>query len=146
MCVKINLSSCEGKIAMITKSQEKILKHILSLNRSPQNSVSIGSQMETYPIGIDEKELIKTLNIFEQHNLIRLKWNGTDHDSLNYAVDITILPGGDSYFYNKKIAKKNKTWDRLKWLLPLIVSILSLVWSICNTIYTWHLNELIGLK
>lgn len=88
---------------MLTKDQEKILTHILSLNRSPQNSVSIGTQMNTYPVGINEKELIRTLNIFEQQNLISLKWNGTNHNALNYAVDIIILPNGDSYFYLTEI-------------------------------------------
>ena len=131
---------------MLTKDQEKILTHILSLKRSSQNSVSIGNQTTSYPIGTDEKELIRILNVFEQQNLISLKWNGADHNSLNYAVDITILPNGDSYFYDKKIAKKNKRWDRLKWITPLIISILSLVWNICNTIYSWHLNGLIDLK
>ena len=134
------------KITMLTKDQEKILTHILSLNRSPQNSVSIGTHMNTYPDKINEKELIRTLNIFEQQNLISLKWNGTNHNALNYAVDITILPNGDSYFHDKKIAQKNKRWDRLKWLLPLIISILSLIWNICNTIYAWYLNGLIDLK
>ena len=58
----------------LNEQQEKILKHILSLNRSPQNSVSIGLQMDTYPADIEEQELIKILNTLEQNNFIKIKW------------------------------------------------------------------------
>ena len=115
---------------MLTKEQEDILQHILSLPHSPQNSVSIGTQMKTYPSGIEEKTLIRTLNMLEQNGYIRLKWYGTNHNNLNLAVDIFILPDGDNYFANKKIAKRNKRIDFVKWIIPLIISIISLAISI----------------
>lgn len=108
---------------MLTKEQEKILKHILSLNLSPQNSVSIGNQMETYPNGVEEKELIRILNVLEQNRYIQLKWYGTNHNNLNIAVDIFILPNGANYFTNKKVSF-------VKWVIPLAISTTSLIVSI----------------
>ena len=115
---------------MLTKEQEDILQHILSLPRSTQNSVSIGTQMKTYPNEIEEKNLIRILNTLEQNGYIRLKWYGINHNSLNVAVDIFILPDGDNYFVNKKITKRNKRIDFMKWIIPLIISIISLAISI----------------
>lgn len=100
------------------------------MNRSPQNSVSIGTQMRTYPNGIEEKSLIRILNVLEQNGYIRLKWYGTNHNSLNIAVDIFILPDGDNYFTNQKIIKRNKRIDFIKWIIPLFISIISLATSI----------------
>lgn len=115
---------------MLTKEQEDILQYILSLPRSLQNSVSIGTQIKTYPNEIEEKSLIRILNVLEQNSYIRLKWHGTNHNSLNFAVDIFILPDGDNYFTNKKIIKRNKRIDFIKWIIPLFISIISLAISI----------------
>lgn len=115
---------------MLKKEQEEILQHILLLPRSPQNTISIGTQMKNYPSGVEEKNLIRTLNTLEQNSYIRIKWYGANHNSLNIAVDIFILPDGDNYFINKKITKRNKRIDFVKWFIPLIVSIISLAISI----------------
>lgn len=115
---------------MLTKEQEDILQYILSLPRSSQNSVSIGTQMKTCPSGVEEKNLIRILNTLEQNGYIRLKWYGTNHNSLNNAVDIFILSDGNNYFINKKISKRNKRIDFIKWIIPLIISGISLAISI----------------
>ena len=41
---------------MLTKEQERILKHIISLPKNGRNTVSIGNQMTTYPENIDEQK------------------------------------------------------------------------------------------
>ena len=76
----------------LTKEQERILKHIISLPQNAQNTVSIGNQMTTYPDDIDDKELIQILTYLEQINFIKIKWYGVHHGNLTYAVDITLLP------------------------------------------------------
>lgn len=86
--------------------------------------------MGTYPKGIEEDTLIRILNILEQNNYIRLKWYGTNHNSLNIAIDIFILPDGDNYFESKKIAERNKKIDFIKWVVPLFISVISLTISI----------------
>lgn len=126
---------------MLNTNEEIILLHILSLERSPQNTVSIGNQMKTYPKGTDEKELIRILSVLELHGLIRLKWIGVNHNSLDYAVNIIILPDGDAYFQNKEIIKKEKRQNDIRWRLTFSISIISLIWNMLNTIYTWYSNR-----
>lgn len=127
----------------LTKEQERILKHIISLPKNTRNTVSIGNQMTTFPENIDDKKLIQILTYLEQLNFIKIKWISVHHDNLNYAVDITLLPDGSNYFNNKKKTRSNNIKDNIKWLLPLLISILSLIWNICNTVYGWYLNGLI---
>ena len=131
---------------MLNKQQEDILKYILSLTRDPSNTVSIGNQMNTYPPDMDDDTLLQMLHTFEESGLVRLHWNTSKRYNLNIPVDITILPDGENYFKAKKIKKKEKRWDKIKWLLPLILSILSIVWNIINSLGNWYLNGLINLK
>lgn len=130
----------------LTKEQKRILKHIITLPKSANNTISIGNKMPTYPDNINDKELIQILIYFEQCNFIKIKWFSPHHDTLNYAVEITLLPEGNDYFKNKKHTIWKSIKDNIKWLLPLIISILSLIWNICNTIYGWYLSGLIDLK
>lgn len=44
---------------------------------------------------------------------------------------------------DKKNKKSQKRRDLIKWLIPVIISSLSLLWNILNTLYSTHLKELI---
>lgn len=129
---------------ILTKAQERILRHIISIPKNAQNTVSIGNQMSTYPKDIDDKELIQVLTYLEQIDFIKIKWTSVHHDNLNYAVDITLLPNGNGYFHSKRHMRFKNIGDNIKWLLPSFISILSLIWNIYNTIYGWYLNDLIN--
>ena len=59
---------------ILTKEQERILKHIISLPKNGRNAVSIGNQMTTCPENIDDKKLIQILTYLEQINFIKIKW------------------------------------------------------------------------
>lgn len=113
----------------LNEQQEKILKHILSLNRSPQNSVSIGLQMDTYPADIEEQELIKILNTLEQNNFIKIKWYGVSRSDLNYAIDIFILPECENYFENKKSLQISNRREWVRSYLPVTISFIALIKS-----------------
>ena len=117
----------------LTDQQEKVLKHILSLKRNKDNSVHMGLQMEgTCPASISEKELITELNALEQAKLITIKWGDIHHSNLNYANTIFITDKGSKYFIDKNLEKKNIKWEKKKFYIPLIFSILSLILSIIS--------------
>ena len=113
----------------LTKEQERILKHIISLPKNGRNTVSIGNQMTTYPENIDDKKLIQVLTYLEQINFIKIKWISVHHDNLNYAVDITLLPDGSNYFDNKKEQSKSNRRKWIKTYIPIIISLIALVKS-----------------
>lgn len=127
----------------MTKEQEKVLKHLLNLKQNINGVISVGNQMDTYPSKMSDNKLIPILNELESNGLISIKWFSPHHDNLTYAVDITILPDGRNYFKNKKEKKNNKRYERLKWVLPLVISILSLIWNIINSLFSYYINGLI---
>ena len=92
---------------------------------------------------MSDDKLIPILNELESNGLINIKWFSPHHDNLTYAIDITILPDGRNYFKNKKEKKKTKRYERLKWVLPLAISILSLIWNIINTLFSYYINGLL---
>jgi hypothetical protein len=118
---------------MLNKQQEKVLKYILSFERKATNKISIGKY--NYSLSdVSIKEFISCVNILEHSNMIQVRWYGNQKDNINIAIDITILPNGMNYFDNKKSVRRKNTKDNIKWIIPLIISILSLIWNICNTL------------
>lgn len=119
----------------LTKEQERILKHIISLPKNAQNTVSIGNQMTTYPDDIDDKELIQILTYLEQINFIKIKWYGVHHDNLTCAVDITLLPEGSNYFQLQaekyKLEHREKIKEIRAWI-TLTIAILAFCLSIVS--------------
>ena len=115
---------------MLNKQQEKILKHLLSLERTAQNSVAIGNQMSTYPKNIEDKKLIQILDSLEKSKLIEIKWRSVHHDNLDYAINISILPEADSYFKQKKISKRSSRREWIRTYIPPILSVISIILSI----------------
>lgn len=114
---------------LLTKEQERILEHLISLPKSTQNVVSIGNQMPTYPDNINDKELIQILTYLEQINFIKIKWTSVHHDNLTYAVDVTLLPDGNNYFTNKKEKSKSNRREWVKTYIPIIISLVALIKS-----------------
>lgn len=98
------------------------------------NIVSIGNQMSTYPSDINDKELTQILTYLEQVDLINIKWVGVNHNNLNIAVDITVLPDGINYFENKKRQKKTNKREFIGLYIPIVISLLSLAKSYENEI------------
>lgn len=104
---------------ILNSDQERILKHLLSLQRNSDNEVYIGNQMDTYPPNIKDKKLIRILHSLDDNGLIRFKMNGTHKRDLYVAADITILPSADAYF----IKKKHEKWNRIRSFLELLPAI-----------------------
>lgn len=127
---------------MLTKRQEIVLKYLLSLERGVDNKVCISRSIYTLE-KIPEDEFINSVNYLEQLELINKHWLDIHQRDFNYAMTIELLPKAITYFKTKKINKNNKRKDFIKWLLPLIVSIIALLISLLNFIYTHHLNTLI---
>lgn len=119
---------------ILTKEQEHILKHIISLPKNGRNTVSIGNQMITYPENIDDKKLIQVLTSLEQINFIKIKWISIHHDNLNYAIDVTLLPDGSNYFDNKKEQSKSNRREWIKTYIPIIISLIALLKSFSTEI------------
>lgn len=114
---------------MLTKDQEKTLKYLLSIERNSDNQISVGRN--NYSLNnVTEKDFISYLNLFENSNLIKIHWHSPHHDNLICFVDITLLPDAINYFKTKKSNKKKTIKEDIKWLIPLIISILSLICSI----------------
>ena len=118
----------------LTKEQERILKHIISLPKNGRNTVSIGNQMTTYPENIDDKKLIQVLTYLEQIDFIKIKWIGVHHDNLNYAIDVTLLLDGNNYFDNKKEQSKSNRREWIKTYIPIIISLIALLKSFSTEI------------
>lgn len=130
-------------MSTLNKEQERILRYLITLPKNTHNIVSVGNQMSTYPSDITDKELIQILTYLEQVGLISVKWNSVNHNNLNIAIDITVLPDGVNYFSNKKRQKRNNLKDNIKWALPLVVSIISLIWNIINTLCYSNLRDML---
>lgn len=114
---------------MLSKEQEKILEYLLSIERNSNNQISIGRY--NYSLrNIAENDFISYLHLFEKSGLIELHWHSPHHDNLICFVDITLLPDAINYFKVKKSNKKKTVKEDIKWLIPLIISILSLICSI----------------
>lgn len=127
---------------MLTKQQEVILKYLLSLERNVENKTNISRSTYTLT-DVSENDFISTINCFEKLGLINKHWLDIHQRDFNYAITIELLPKAITYFKTKEINKKNKQKEFIKWLLPLIISIMALLISLLNFIYTHHLDNLI---
>ncbi len=126
----------------LTEQQERILKHILSLKRNQKNGVYMGLHMEgTCPDGISEKDLITGLKALEQYGLITVKWIDIHRSSLDYACEIFIEKDGSKYFNDKKLEKKNIKWEKKKFRISVILSILSLIVSVSGIFANLYINN-----
>ena len=126
---------------MLTKEQEKILRWLLSLKTDIKNTITIGNSHTEYPKGYNDKQIIQKLNEFANLGLITIKWYSTNHTSLNYAVDVTILREGISYFSDKKAAKKENKRRIVESHCAFIISLIALLKSFDNEII-WLLKQL----
>ena len=110
---------------MLTKDQEKILRWLLSLKTDIQNTITISNSMTEYTNGYTDKQIIKKLNEFENLGFITIKWYSTNHNNLNYAVDVTVLKDSINYFADKK---KNRTSNKRDWIktyIPITISFIA---------------------
>lgn len=130
---------------ILTKEQERILKHIVGLKRNSQNTIAIGNQMDTYPLNIEDKELIQILKDLDANGLIHFKMNGTHKRDLYVAADVEILPAADTYFKEMKIEKKKDRRDWIRTYIPNILSIIAIIISVLSlivSIYSYKLQLL----
>lgn len=127
---------------MLTKRQEIVLKYLLSLERSVDNKICISRSIYTLE-KISEDEFINSVNYLEKLGLINKHWLDIHQKDFNYAMTIELLPEAITYFKTKRINKNNKRKDFIKWLLPLIISIIALLISLYDLIRTYNLEELI---
>lgn len=127
---------------MLTKRQEIVLKYLFSLERNVDNKVCISKSIYTLE-KIPEDEFINSINYLEKLGLINKRWLDIHQRDFNYAITIELLPDAITYFKTKKINKSNKRKDFIKWLLPLIISIIALLISLYDLIRTYNLEELI---
>lgn len=110
---------------MLTKEQENILRFLLSLPRDTNNRITVSRK--NYNLDYSESDFINKLR------------------DITLKTYIEVIPNRDilSYFTIKKNKKSQKRRDLIKWLIPVIISSLSLLWNILNTLYSTHLKELI---
>lgn len=127
---------------MLTKEQEIILKYLLSLERNVDNKTNISRSTYTLT-NVSETDFISTINYFEKLGLINKHWYDIHQRDFNRSIEIEFLPEAITYFKNKKVNKSNKRKEFVKWLLPLIISIMALLISLYDLIRTYHLEELI---
>lgn len=119
---------------MLTIEQEKILTFLLSLPRDTNNRITVSRK--NYNLDYTESDFINKLRDMETLGYFEIKYLTGHHDTLKTYITL-------SYFMDKKNKKSQKRRDLIKWLIPVIISSLSLLWNILNTLYSTHLKELI---
>ena len=126
---------------MLTKEQEKILTFLLSLPRDTNNRITVSRK--NYNLDYSESDFITKLRDIETLGYFEIKYLTGHHNTLKTYIEV--IPNGNtlSYFMDKKNKKSQKRRDLIKWLIPVIISSLSLLWNILNTLYSTHLKELI---
>ena len=126
---------------MLTKEQENILRFLLSLPRDTNNRITVSRK--NYNLDYSESDFINKLRDMETLGYFEIKYLTGHHDTLKTYIEG--VPNRDtlSYFMDKKNKKSQKRRDLIKWLIPVIISSLSLLWNILNTLYSTHLKELI---
>lgn len=126
---------------MLTKEQEKILTFLLSLPRDTNNRITVSRK--NYNLDYSESDFINKLRDIETLGYFEIKYLTGHHDTLKTYIEV--IPNGNtlSYFMDKKNKKSQKRRDLIKWLIPVMISSLSLLWNILNTLYSTHLKELI---
>lgn len=126
---------------MLTKEQEKILTFLLSLPRDTNNRITVSRK--NYNLDYSESDFINKLRDIETLGYFEIKYLTGHHNTLKTYIEV--IPNGNtlSYFMDKKNKKSQKKRDLIKWLIPVIISSLSLLWNILNTLYSTHLKELI---
>ena len=126
---------------MLTKEQENILRFLLSLPRDTNNRITVSRK--NYNLDYSESDFINKLRDMETLGYFEIKYLTGHHDTLKTYIEV--VPNRDtlSYFMDKKNKKSQKRRDLIKSLIPVIISSLSLLWNILNTLYSTHLKELI---
>lgn len=126
---------------MLTKEQEKILTFLLSLPRDTNNRITVSRK--NYNLDYSESDFINKLRDIETLGYFEIKYLTGHHNTLKTYIEV--IPNGNtlSYFMDKKNKESQKRRDLIKWLIPVIISSLSLLWNILNTLYSTHLKELI---
>ncbi|EHG33537.1 hypothetical protein [Enterocloster clostridioformis] len=126
---------------MLTKEQEKILTFLLSLPRDTNNRITVSRK--NYNLDYSESDFITKLRDIETLGYFEIKYLTGHHNTLKTYIEV--IPNGNtlSYFMDKKNKESQKRRDLIKWLIPVIISSLSLLWNILNTLYSTHLKELI---
>lgn len=126
---------------MLSKEQEKILQFLLSLPRDSQNRINVSRN--TYTLDFSENVFLNKLRDIETLGFFKIHYLTGHHDTLKTYIEIIPDKSMLIYFDDKISQKSQKRKDTIKWLIPVIISTLALLWNVFNTIYSTYLKELI---
>lgn len=128
-------------------NKTRVIKYLLSKERNYNNnklSVEIGretfEQSEISNIG--ETEFINQLSVLETEGFITVHFRSPRRD-LAYFITVDLHEPIINYFENKKARKQKSRMDIIKWLAPLSISILSLLWNIINSLLYSRLHDML---
>lgn len=116
------------------KTKERVIGYLLGIERKYANnqlSVDVGrksfSNSDIADIG--EEEFIKQISILETDGLIEVKFHA-GHRDLKYGIAVVLHSSVINYFNDKERQKKHKRSERIRFWIPVSISILALAVSI----------------
>lgn len=125
-------------------TKDNVIRYLLSLDREFKNNVlyvniSHKNFNESKISKIGEEELINQLMLLDTERLIKLKFR-TGCRNLDYYIP-TILSNDIIHYFDKKKKQKIRNYiEVVKWLVPIIISLLALIISILSYINTLGLQ------
>ena len=98
---------------------------------------------ENYTLDYSEPDFLDKLRDIETLGFLDIRYLTGHRDTLKTYIEIIPKPELLLYFENKRAQKYKRKLEFWKWMIPVIISSLSLLWNIFNTLYSTHLKELI---
>lgn len=128
-------------------TKERVIKYLLSKERKYNaNKLSVDVGRKTFEKSgisdIGESEFINQLSILETEGFITVHFR-TAHRDLTYFVTIDLYEPIIDYFGKKKSRKRRNRIDMIKWLIPLAISVMSLLWNIINSLLYSRLHDML---
>lgn len=128
-------------------TKKKVIKYLLSEDREFDNGVikvHIGrDNFKTSNINhLGEKEFINILSLLETEGLIHVHFRGNSKD-LSCFITIFLYEPVINYFNKKRSKIFHNFIEVVKWLIPTIISLISLAIAILSYIHTLQLQQLV---
>lgn len=107
-------------------NEEKIIAFLLEkFEKSSTNEIKI-FQSDVPKINLHEQEIIRALYVLQEDGYINIKQKSI-HDDFSRFWEIALKSSCVHYFENKKASKKEKCFNWIQFLIPVVISVIALI-------------------
>ena len=117
----------------LTPNQEKVVEFIINeYQKSSNGKITLSSTSNDLSM-INKQELLKIVHFLANNNYIKMEMDCIHEDFPHYVI-FEPLSKCLNYFEQKRINKIMTKRTKIKIYIPIIISIISLIWAILSQV------------